>query len=169
MPQNPEDHLPPYRVRPRFETETVCTMEELAQKIIDALAQENAPCKGKIRHGYVSFTIPESEQHYWSPQLDISFEESEKGCLVRGLYGPRPAVWTMFVFFYSLIAFALMVIIVIGYSRYSLGHSANILYLVPILVMTFLTLYFVAFAGQRMGHDQMLLLHNFITQILDRK
>ena len=166
MSQAPEDHLPPYRVRPRFQIDTAYSMEVLTEKINAALAGENAPCRGQAKHGYATLYLPKVEQHYWSPQLTLSYEESEKGTLIRGLYGPRPAVWTMFIFFYSLIAFAFIVISVIGFSNFSLGHSASILFVVPILFMTFLTLYFVAYCGQRLGHDQMLTLHGFLEETL---
>lgn len=167
MKKAPEDHLPPYRIRPRFQIESSLSMELLTEKFRLALSDKNAPCKGQVNPGFSTFYLPVEEQHYWSPQLSISFEESEKGCVVRGLYGPRPAVWTMFVFFYSVIAFLILVISVIAFANISLGHYTGILYFIPILIFIFLTLYFVADMGQRMGHDQMLILQGFFEGVFE--
>ena len=166
MKKAPDDHLPPYRVRPRFEIETTLSMEDLMAKLKAALQAKDAPCKGQVNQGYATFYFPKEAQHYWSPQLNITFEENDNGCLIRGLYGPRPAVWTMFIFFYGMIAFAIVVIAVIGYSNFSLGNSAAIFYWIPVLIVVFLSLYFVAFTGQKMGHDEMLILQGFMEEVL---
>jgi len=166
MSPSTKDHLPPYRVRPRFQLETAHTAPELIEKITRALAKEKAPCKGQAKDGFVSLYPLEADQHYWSPRLNLTLEEIDSGVLIRGLYGPRPEVWTMFVFFYSLIAFAIVVISVIGYSNISLGHYTGILYAIPVLIMAFLSLYLVAYFGQKLGYDQMLMLHRFLEDLL---
>ncbi len=159
-----EEHLPAYRVRPRFEVETELSADVLTEKIAAGLAQPNAPCKGRADQGYISLYLPQEDQHYWSPRLSITLEDTEKGTLLRGMYGPRPAVWTMFIFFYALIGFAIVVVAIIGLSNLSLDKSAGILWLVPLLVLAFLSLYLVAYFGQKMGHSQMVILHQFVEE-----
>ena len=158
-----EDHLPPYRVRPRFQVTSPDLPAVVEDKIREGLSEADAPCLGKVYSGYVSLQLPLEEQHYWSPRLTVTLEELEEGgSLVRGLYGPRPAVWTMFVFFYSLIGFALVIVSIIGFANLSLDKSGAILWLVPILVLAFLSLYLVAYFGQKKGHDEMVVLHTFL-------
>ena len=159
-----EDHLPPYRVRPRFQVVTEDNFGQLEEKVSKALKEENAPCTGRVNPGYITLYLPVEEQHYWSPQLSITLDELDEGTLIRGLYGPRPAVWTMFVFFYALLGFAILVIGIIGMANLSLEKSGAVLWLVPLLVITFLTLYLVAFFGQKASHDQMLTLHQFLEE-----
>ncbi|MDN5204691.1 hypothetical protein QQ008_25090 [Fulvivirgaceae bacterium BMA10] len=162
MTEPEKDHLPSYSIRPRFKIETAYSVEDLGEKIKMGLNQENAPCKGQVYPGYSTLYLPREEQHYWSPQLTLTFEETENGSLLRGLYAPRPAVWTMFVFFYSAIGFAILLVAVIGLSYLSLGKSATLLWLIPVFVVLFLTLYLVAYFGQKMGRDQMITLHRFV-------
>lgn len=157
-----EDHLPPYRVRPRFQVTSSDPPEVIEDKLRTGLDEEGAPCKGKVHSGYVSLQLPLEEQHYWSPRLTVTLEELDEGSLVRGLYGPRPAVWTMFVFFYSLIGFALVIVTIIGFANLSLDKSGAVLWLVPVLVIAFRSLYLVAFFGQKKGHDEMVVLHTFL-------
>ncbi|MCB0502089.1 MAG: hypothetical protein KDD32_05360 [Bacteroidetes bacterium] len=157
-----DDHLPHYRVRPRFKKVTDHSIEYLSKKISDGLSHEQAPCKGRVNPGYISLYLPIKEQHYWSPQLSLTLEESDEGTVLRGLYGPRPAVWTLFVFFYSLLGFATLVIAIIGFSKLSLDRTAPILWALPPLILTICSLYLVAYLGQKASHDQMLTLHQFL-------
>ena len=170
MSQNTDDHLPQYRVRPRFKVESELSVQELIGKIKSALDNEQAPCTARVHDGYATLYIPSEEQHYWSPQLTLSVDENEEGgSTLRGLYGPRPTVWTMFVFFYALIGFAILVVGIIGFSAWSLGNSISILYFIPILIILFLSLYLTAYFGQKMGHDQMVVLHTFVEEALDMR
>ncbi len=162
MVQQIEDHLPPFRIRPRFLVETHESMDAISEKINADLSIKNSECKGKIAHGYGTIEIPVKDQHYWSPQLTLTIEETENGSSIRGLYAPRPAVWTMFVFFYAVLGFALLIITIIGFSNLSLKLSGSILWLVPILSVIITSLYLVSFFGQKLAHDQMVTLHNFI-------
>ncbi len=162
--QPEEDHLPPYRIRPRFQVTSPDTTDDIEERISVGLDADGAPCVGKVYSGYVSLQLPLEEQHYWSPRLTVTLEEFEEGSLVRGLYGPRPAVWTMFVFFYSLIGFALVIVSIIGMANLSLDKSGAVLWLVPVLIIAFLSLYLVAYFGQQKGHDEMVVLHTFLEE-----
>ena len=158
------DELPPFKVRPRFKVETPASIDELVDKIKSALNQEGASCQGGVHVMGGTISLPYEEQHYWSPQLSLSFEKTEHGTIVRGLYGPRPSVWGMFVFFYAIIAIATMIVATIGLSRLTLGGSAGILWFVPLLLLIFLSLYLVSYTGQKVGKKQMITLHRFIEQ-----
>jgi len=92
-----------FRVRPRFRVESSYTVKEIEQRLKSALEDKQASCQGRIIEGHATLYLPPEEQHYWSPQVSISFEEHNSGSLIRGLYGPRPQIWTMFVLFYSII------------------------------------------------------------------
>jgi hypothetical protein len=161
MDSNSNDHLPPFSVRPYFIVRTSDNVESLAQKIKDALSSEGVNCKGWVDQEYASLYLPEELQHFWSPHLSLTFDTQEEGSILRGRYGPKPTVWTMFLFIYAIIGFALLIISIIGLSNYSLDRSAAILWWIPVLLFLFLSLYLVAFFGQKLGHDQMLILHQF--------
>lgn len=153
-----------YQVRPRFKMETRFAAEELKKKLQVSLEQEQANCTGVVNEGYVTLYIPPQDRHYWSPQLNLTIEDTAEGSLIRGLYGPRPVVWTMFVFFYAIIGLAILFIGVLGFSQWILGNPATILWFVPVLILVFLSLYLVSHFGQKLGEKQMITLHNFIIQ-----
>ena len=105
MDSSYENQLKSFRVRPRFQIESIFTGEELNDRINTELKNSES-CLGSVMAGHVTLYLPVNEQHYWSPQLSLSIEDTENGCLIRGLYGPRPSVWTMFVFIYFIIGLA---------------------------------------------------------------
>jgi hypothetical protein len=169
MDKHSEDNPKVYRIRPRFKVECALSIDELTEKINGALLENNAPCKGKIKHGYGSLSLPQKEQHYWSPQLSLTLEEVENGTEIRGLYGPRPSVWTMFVFFYSFLGFAILVISILGLTNLSLGKPATVLWIAPVLILVFLTLYLVSYSGQKLGYTQIETLHEFMEKSIGQK
>ncbi|MEJ2006204.1 MAG: hypothetical protein P8X57_14845, partial [Cyclobacteriaceae bacterium] len=58
-------------------------------------------------------------------------------------------------------------IAVFGMSYWTLGKSIMILWWVPVLAVLFLTLYLVAYFGQRLGRDQMTILDRFLKKVTD--
>lgn len=160
--------LPIYRIRPRFKVESPLTPAEAIFRIKKRLMEPGAACDGHANIGFATLTVPDQQRHYWSPQLTVSVEalEGREGSLVRGLYGPAPAVWTMFVFFYSLVGFVLLAVLIAGLSYLSLGLSGSLLWWALVLAVVLLSLYLVSFFGQRLGHGQMEILHDFLVEAL---
>jgi hypothetical protein len=118
--------------------------------------------KGVVWEHHLVLKIPYEEQHFWSPQLTISFEAQEEGgVLVRGLFGPRTTVWMMFIFFYFLLGFIATIVMIMGFAQMNLGLSAGILWLLPVIGAIVLAMYLSAKAGQRMGQLEMERLYVF--------
>ncbi|MEL6626007.1 MAG: hypothetical protein AAFP02_24585 [Bacteroidota bacterium] len=158
-------YIPISEIRPRFQVDLPESIDSFTDKLNTALADPETPCLGQITHGYGTLRLPLEVQHYWSPQLSLSLEENEEGGThIRGLYGPRGSVWTMFVFCYAILGFGIVVISMIGLSNISLDKPAHILWWVPLLILAFLSLYMVADVGKRKGRDQMIVIHRFLEE-----
>jgi hypothetical protein len=162
--QETEEHLIGHEIRPRFKVETDLSIEDLVTRIDTSLKSEYAVCKGHVFSGYAKLYLPLENQHFWSPQLTVTFEDVDNTTIIRGLYGPRPTVWTMFVFFYALLAFGILVISMIGLSYWTLGKSTYILWWIPVLGAVLASLYRVAYLGQKLGKDEILLMHHFLEE-----
>jgi hypothetical protein len=169
LPEEHLEHIKFKRIRPRIRVETDYTPDQLSDLFKENLKQSGSKIDGTVMSNFISIEPLKADQHYWSPQLAITIEETEHGSLMRGLYGPKPSVWTLFVFFYSIIGFAAMIVSMIGLSFWSLGKDASILWLVPILILLFLSLYLVAYLGQKFGHKQMIYLHHFMEECLGER
>jgi len=87
------------RVRPRLNRTYLFSSEEALDRFKEALSKKEGNVIGRVVQHHVHLKIIPKELHYWSPELHMEIEEHEDGSLVRGLFGPRPAVWTMFMFF----------------------------------------------------------------------
>ena len=138
------------------------SLDEITSHIRSGLKKENAPCQGNIKKDFITLQLHPEEQHFWSPQLTLSIEKTQDGSLLRGLYGPRPTVWTMFVFFYTAIGFSVLIIAIVGMTNKMFDEPSNILWWLPVLIVLFFSLYGVAYKGQKLGHDQMVKLHQFL-------
>jgi len=157
-----QDDISVYRIRPRFRLELPGSIEDVQARIQAGLSRPDAPCQGIMRTGYAALALPKADQHYWSPRLTLSLEPSEAGCEVSGLYGPRPEVWTMFMFLYGLMAFGVIMVGLVGLSYATLGKNTDILWLLPIFLLAWGGLYLVSYSGQKLGEKQMHVLHGFL-------
>ncbi len=165
----PVEHITFTRIRPRIRFETELTPEKLHRIIKERLAATEVKCEGQVLPGFATIYPKQEDQHYWSPQLTIHFEKTEMGSLVRGLYGPKPSVWTMFMFFYSFIGFVTMIAAMVSLSYWSLGQESIIFWSVPILILIFLSLFLVAYLGQKFGHQQIISIHRFLEECVGEK
>lgn len=162
------EHIEFHRIRPRIRVENELPPTLLSEKVKNNL-KDQQKIEGKVLPNFITIYPIEKDQHYWSPQLTITIEETDKGSLIRGLYGPKPSVWTMFIFFYSFIGFATMIVAMIGLSFWSLDKDASILWWVPALILLFFSLYLVAYLGQKFGQKQMIYLHHFMEECLGER
>lgn len=156
-------------IRPRFDLRVNLSTDEVLRRIREELSKPGAECTGKIITPHAVLQMHDEKQHFWSPQLTVEVEETDKeSCsLLRCIIGPMPSVWTMFASFYALSVFAGLVGLVWGGSQLSLGMSAHGLWLVPVSVIMILVAYIIALTGQKLGYDQMVLLKKFLVRSLD--
>lgn len=154
-------------IRPRFQQRVFTSQGDLLNRFRQALPDAETGIKGAFMEHHLVLRLPTEARHFWSPQLHLEIEpQGEEESLVRGLYGPSPTVWLMFVFFYALLGFIAMVVMIMGFSQLNLGLPARILWLLPIIGGIVLMMLLSARAGQRMGREQMELLHLFTERIL---
>ncbi len=154
-------------IRPKFKLITEYSKQEVIDKISTALGRTDTTLKGTILDNHIILKIPLAEQHYWSPQLDLDLEETETGTLIKGRFGPRPSVWLMYIFFYSVLAFISLMIMIMGFAQMNLGMSAHILWGLHITGVTFVFLLFTAKAGQKLGMEEMIQLKSFFEKSLN--
>ena len=105
---------------------------------------------------------------FWSPQLHIEVEKNEAdGTVVRGLFGPKPQIWTMFMFIHFAVAVAFIVFAVMAYSKYLLKEDYTVsLILCLAMPVLWFVLYFLGQLGKKKGYGQMLALDDFMKKVL---
>ncbi len=134
-----------------------------------AVLLENSPSniKGYITNNHVTLDITGADVHYWSPQLNFRVEpdeENQNHSVVSGLIGPRPAVWSMFMFIYAGIGIIALFISFFAVSKLLLGKSSDLIYAFPIALLFMLTAYLVGKYGEKLAENQMDLLRQFVRE-----
>lgn len=151
-------------IRPRFKAKYRMTPEEVTEAVRSHMATLDCGCSAKILPNFIVLRIRQQDQHFWSPQLSLSFEKDEEDdsfTVIRGLYGPNPTVWAFFTYGYAALGIIGMFLGMYGFSQYSLGQNAAVLWALPILIILALILYLIAQFGQKIGAEQMFTLHHF--------
>ncbi len=158
------------RIRPRFKLFGNFSPEELIFRIKTCLDKEETDLYAEsLFTNFVVIKLREKQQRFWSPQLSLSIDKHEDGCLIRGLYSPRPTLWSMYIFFYTGIGVGILFSGLYGLAKISLNLTAPILWLVPILLGLALILYLAAQAGQKLSAQQMFDIHHFFEKAIDKK
>jgi len=153
------------RIRPGFETTTSLNRAELAKNILE---QKSAHPGFNLMtyETYSVLQICKQDQHYWSPELHLTFSDDETNMVVRGKYQPHPNVWTLFTLLYLAAVLTLLAILLIGMTKISLGISTNALFLSLLPAAGIFGLYFASQIGQRLGHEQTEYLHEIMQQAM---
>lgn len=158
-----------FRVRPKFRHISHSSPKEIVERMNKHLEQKHDVIEGKVFQTHGLFRIVPEHQHFWSPQLNVSFEEVPEGTIIRGMYGPHPTVWAVFLFGYALLGLAFFFISIVGMVKKTLSLESNILWFLPFILGGIVILWFVAQTGQKVGVEQTFQLHHFFEDSLDEQ
>ena len=164
--KNSDIHL-----RPRFKIDFDESQEKILKKFKDNLNDTHCKYCGKIVDEHIVIDIPSEENHFWSPQLNIEIEKvGAENAIVKGLFGPKPQVWTLFMFFHFAIAVAFIGFSVMAYVKWTLKTNYTLALTVVIsLPGLWVIMYFLGRIGRKKGHKQMDELYAFIMTTLQKK
>lgn len=155
------------QIRPRFTLSSSLTPDQIFLHLKEKVQAENSPVIGKISPEYALFRVPVKSKNFWNPELQVSTEIKESLTIVKGLIGPKPKVWTSFVFGYGM---AIMLSIfggMYGYSQYALGNPAPWLWSFPVAFILAILVFITAKIGQFLAQDQMRTLRNFLDEAIN--
>ncbi|MEX2349798.1 MAG: hypothetical protein WD554_02870 [Flavobacteriaceae bacterium] len=144
------------QLRPRF--------EKVVRKPVPVIIDTAKRLKNSLKPKY---TINTLDEHIWiyigkenkkvySPHLHLELEELENGdTKVKGLYGPEPGLWTMFIFLHFAVAGIFIIFTVFAYSNMSLGQPSGIhITIMVLMIIAWFSLYFTARNNRKKGMPQ---------------
>lgn len=157
------------RSRPRFKVLAHMTQEEFSDSLKKHFKNRYKTLGGYVNKEVAIIRLRQDQDKYWAPQLQIRVEENEDtpGTIwVRGLFGPRSAIWTFFMFSYGLGGAIILTTGLYGWVQLALGMGSfwvwsNVLGLILILGP-----YISAKIGQRIAKHHMSVLRTFIETVL---
>ncbi|KGL61929.1 hypothetical protein [Polaribacter sp. Hel1_85] len=156
-------------LRPRFTIDLEDNHEEILKQFSNEFKSDDCKFLGSIVDGHVFIRVSKKDEHFWSPQLHLEIiKKTSKTSLLKGLFGPKPQVWTLFMFVHFVIGISFLGFAVMLFSNLSLKESI----LLPLLMMIFLPLfwillYFLGKVGRATGKDQMKSLHDFMIEVIN--
>lgn len=157
-------------LRPRFSIDFEESQQEILHKFQTALKDSSYVHDSKIVAEHIFIDIPKEENHFWSPQLHLEILTTKKNTsIVKGLFGPKPQVWTLFMFIHFIVAAAFIVFSILFYTKWRL-HSSYVFPLVMVVVLPIFwaVLYFLGKEGKSTGNEQMEELYAFMLEVLEK-
>ncbi|WP_062059470.1 hypothetical protein [Aquimarina longa] len=155
-------------LRPRFFQD----LNIPSEKALEAFENIGKTCQdfkvSRVDH-HVFIRIPKKEQHFWSPQLHLEIYNIGEGQpKLKGLFGPSPTVWTLFMFLHFIVVTLFIGAVVWMYVNMRLDKP----YLLSIIIMIFLfviwfILYFVGRIGRHVGKKEMRKLYFFMNNTIN--
>lgn len=157
-------------LKPRFKMEYKETKEEIVSKFKSNFEDKECKYCSKMVGNHIVIDIPKEEEHFWSPQLNVELVEQENATVVKGILGPKPKIWTMFMFVHFAVATAFVVFFVWFYVNWSLGKPYNLQMIMLIAMpVIWVILYFLGQFGKKFAYNQMLELDKFLMNTLNKK
>ena len=117
---------------------------------------------------HVFIRLSKNKQHFWSPELHLEINEIDaSSSMLHGLFGPKPSVWTMFMFFHFVVAGLFIAFGIWAYSNWSLKTDFTLqMAMMIFMVVLWIGLYVGGRLGKATGNDQMHELHDFMKEVL---
>ena len=122
---------------------------------------------GYIVDYHIILDIVGKDVHYWSPQLNFRVEQNDQDpnySVVLGLIGPRPSVWTLFMFIYFSVGIIGFFISSFGIIKTQIETYSNMVLAFPIAIIFMLTAYKVGKYGEKLAEDQIETLKEFVRE-----
>lgn len=166
MPFNKLDDTAVGKIRPRFRLKTSLEKEDIMDIIHDHGLLDDSVVNSKYDR-FIKLTIPKSDRHYWTPVLSLSFDKEKDGTLIRGLIGPNDKVWTKFMFFYIATGTLGTIGSIFSLVQYQLHDTLAYIFIIPLTIVLFSTIFFTAKYGKTQAHTQTLHLLRFLRKSVD--
>lgn len=163
--KNSDIHL-----RPRFKIDIAESQKKLLTKFKDDLNDDTCKYYSRIVDSHIIIDVPKEEDHFWSPQLNIEIEQiNNQKSVVKGLFGPKPQVWTLFMFIHFAVAVTFIGFTIMTYVKWTIKQDYRFsLIMVIALPIFWFILYFFGRIGKRKGHKQMDELYTFMMKTLEK-
>ena len=156
-------------IRPRFKLISKMSPDEIISRIRLSI-NLRTDVKGRVVRDHIFIKIPNEEQHYWSPELDVYVEEHEElenRTLIRCIVGPNQTIWG--IIFIAYIALGVVTFFggIAGLVLWNRGESSWLIWSAPIAILLAGFVYFIVKMGQKRGRDQMLHLVSVLYHAID--
>jgi hypothetical protein len=156
-------------LRPRFTIELNENQQKILNRFLEEFKNDATKISGNVVDGHIFISVSKKDEHFCSPQLHLEvIEKTQHTTLLKGLFGPKPQVWTLFMFIHFIIGFSFLAFGVLFYTRFSLDESLFFpISMLIALPFVWTILYFLGKIGKDTGKNQMIALHDFMIKVIN--
>lgn len=154
------------KIRPRFKLQTPEKKEDV-MALIKSFETKDETVIGNRYDRSIRLSIPKKDQHYWSPVLNLTFEQEKDHCLIRCQIGPKETVWQMIMMLY--IGFSVLSFFgaMFALVKWQLNGTTHFLFIIPVALLILGSIFLISNTGKAKGHSQMLHLLRFLRNAID--
>lgn len=118
---------------------------------------------------HLVLTVPETQQHFWSPWLTIEMTPRGDGAHLFARFSPHPSVWTAFAFGYLALGTLTVVALAVAASGLLVPGTdlAWSLWVAAGCVLAMVAMWWISQIGQRIARQQMTTLTVELDRALD--
>ncbi len=145
----------------------VDSQDMLLRKLNGLVETTDHPFDVQVANDLITLNVDEIEQHWWSPEMNLRVESSEKGAVIYEVIGPNSSIFTLAMFFVMLGSVTFLAALIMTFSQIYLDETPFLA-----LVGTFSSalLILVTFALLAMGRikarDQVKGLRTFVQTVI---
>ena len=158
--------MPKTSLRPRCRLTSSEEPGEILDRIETAIQNQSTRFEGQVVQEHAFIRIPEKDQHYWSPELHVWARSENDETIIYGVMGPKPKIWTMFIFFYTAVLTTAFFGSSYGIIQFMLGMEAPFLWSIPLGILGIALVYGAAQYGQYKGKDQVAEFRKFLEEVV---
>jgi peroxiredoxin len=145
------------KLRLRFYKDVEENIETVRKKFEVFKINCTQDCPLKTKNNHIWMNMPDSKRKYWSPHLHLELEPKDNNeTHIRGLFGPEPNLWTLFMFLHFIVAGIFIIFSVMAYSNHFMKRPYTMdLIVMMLMVIVWFLLYFIARQIRYKGYEQM--------------
>lgn len=154
-------------IRPSFSLDLACPSRLVLERLFARLGSGRYPLRrtrsfgsehgaAKVRErDHFILTVPDAEQHFWSPWLNVEVTPQGEGSHLFARFSPHPSVWTMFAFAYLGLSTVLLLSLCVAGALVMSGSSPWALWISAAAALIMVAMWGASQVGQRLAHAQM--------------
>ena len=149
----------PIKLRPRFRYYTDLDKTVLLDRIEKIKSKYKSRFKIKLSGDHIWIHHPSTEEKIYTPHLHLELVENDYDqpdkLLIKGLYTPNSAYWTLFMFLHFILAGLFIVFAIMAYTKSVINESFSLyVYLMTAIALIWAGLYFFARYNRKRGLKQ---------------
>ncbi len=158
------------RLRPTFSIPFQISEGELFEQLQAEIDRQAESVKGQFKRGHGMISINDSKRHFWSPWLHLHVVPpiDDQSPELFGRFSPHPSIWTAVMFSYLALCVIVFFLCVIGMSQFLANEYPWGFWGIPLCLVIAVVIWIVSQAGQRLAHDEMVMLKQMVESAVER-